>query len=80
MCSFANEQAHSAGQHDLSMSIWAWSTGNRTVVLHNVEEHERFRDELPRYHLRDRDHVFDHVKTIGIQEVLTAPGSPWQNA
>ena len=37
-------------------------------------------DELPRYLLRDRDHAFDHVKTIGIQEVLTAPGSPWQNA
>jgi putative transposase len=27
-----------------------------------------------------RDHAFDHVKTIGMQEVLTAPGSPWQNA
>jgi putative transposase len=37
-------------------------------------------DELPRYVLRDRDHAFDHVKTIGIQEVLTVPGSPWQNA
>ncbi len=33
-----------------------------------------------RYLLRDRDHAFDHVKTIGIQEVLTAPGSPWPNA
>jgi 2-polyprenyl-6-methoxyphenol hydroxylase-like FAD-dependent oxidoreductase len=30
--------------------------------------------------LANRDHAFDHVKTIGIQEVLTAPGSPWQNA
>ena len=28
--------------------------------------------------LRDRDHAFDQVTTIGIQEVLTAPGSPWQ--
>jgi putative transposase len=37
-------------------------------------------DELPRYLIRDRDHAFDHVTTIGIQEVLTAPGSPWQNA
>ena len=36
--------------------------------------------ELPRYLLRDRDHAFDHVKTVGVQEVLTAPGSPWQNA
>jgi putative transposase len=37
-------------------------------------------DELPRYLLRDRDHAFDHVQTIGIQEVRTAAGSPWQNA
>jgi transposase InsO family protein len=36
-------------------------------------------DQLPRYVLRDRDHAFDHLKTIGTQEVLTAPGSPWQN-
>jgi transposase InsO family protein len=37
-------------------------------------------NEVPRYLLRDRDHAFDHVNTIGTQEVLTAPGSPWQNA
>jgi putative transposase len=37
-------------------------------------------DELPRYVLHDRDHGFDHVTTIGIREVLTSPGSPWQNA
>jgi putative transposase len=46
---------------------------------------QQFRDacpwgELPRYLLRDRDHAFDHVETIGIQEVLTAPRAPWQNA
>src|SRR5258705_335830 len=35
---------------------------------------------MPRYLLRDRDHAFDHVSTMGIQEVLTAPRSPWQNA
>ena len=64
----------------------------RRVVHVAVTEHptaawtvQQFRDafpwdELPRYLLRDRDHAFDHVKTIGIQEVLTAPGSPWQNA
>ncbi len=66
---------------------------DRRRVLHiAVTEHptaawtvQQFReafpwDELPRYLLRDRDHAFDHVKTIGIQEVLTAPGSSWQNA
>jgi transposase InsO family protein len=37
-------------------------------------------DQLPRYLLRDRDDAFDHVHTIGVQEVLTLPGSPWQNA
>ena len=64
----------------------------RRVVHVAVTEHptaawtaQQFRDafpwdELPRYLLRDRDHAFDHVKTIGMQEVLTAPGSPWQNA
>ena len=64
----------------------------RRVVHVAVTEHptaawtaQQFRDafpwdERPRYLLRDRDHAFDHVKTIGIQEVLTAPGSPWQNA
>jgi hypothetical protein len=29
-------------------------------------------DQLPRYVLRDRDHAFDHLNTIGTQEVLTA--------
>ncbi len=64
----------------------------RRVVHVAVTEHptaawtvQQFRDafpwdELPRYLLRDRDHAFDHVHTVGIQEVLTAPGSPWQNA
>ena len=38
----------------------------------------------PRYLLRDRDHAFDGwmetAKTMGIDELLTAPRSPWQNA
>jgi putative transposase len=41
-------------------------------------------DEAPRYLVRDRDHAFDRLgttaKAMGIHEVLTAPGSPWQNA
>ena len=64
----------------------------RRIVRLAITEHptaawttQQFRDafpcdEVPRYLLRDRDHAFDHLKTIGIQEVLTAPGSPWQNA
>ena len=64
----------------------------RRIVSIAITEHptaawtaQQFRDafpwdEAPRYLLRDRDHAFDHVKTIGMQEVLTAPGSPWQNA
>ena len=64
----------------------------RRVVHVAVTEHptaawtaQQFRDafpwdELPRYLLRDRDHAFGHVKTIGIREVVTSPGSPWQNA
>ena len=41
-------------------------------------------DSAPSYLLRDRDSVYGHVfrqrvKGIGIDEVLTAPRSPWQN-
>ena len=41
-------------------------------------------DQAPRYLLHDRDHAFDRVaataKAMGIEEVLTAPRAPWQNA
>ena len=41
-------------------------------------------DEAPRYLLRDRDRIYgDHfrqrVRNMGIEEVKTAPHSPWQN-
>jgi len=41
-------------------------------------------DEAPRYLLRDRDNVYDtrfrrRVHSFGIEEVLAAPRSPWQN-
>jgi transposase InsO family protein len=41
-------------------------------------------DEAPRYLIHDRDHAFDSLgilaKAMGIEEVLTAPRAPWQNA
>ncbi len=42
-------------------------------------------DTAPRYLLRDRDGIYGiqfqrKVKSMGIEEVLTAPRSPWQNA
>jgi len=41
-------------------------------------------DSAPSYLLRDRDNVYgqafrQRVKRMGIEEVLTAPQSPWQN-
>ncbi len=41
-------------------------------------------DSAPRYLLRDRDKIYgkwlrERVKNMGIEEVLTAPHSPWQN-
>jgi transposase InsO family protein len=41
-------------------------------------------DTAPRYLLRDRDGIFGadfvrRVKSMGIEEIVTAPGSPWQN-
>ena len=42
-------------------------------------------DQLPRYLLRDRDAIFgndfrEQVRDVGICEVLSRPGSPWQRA
>ena len=42
-------------------------------------------DEAPRYLLRDRDGVYgsrfrQRVRSMSIEEVMTAPQSPWQNA
>jgi transposase InsO family protein len=42
-------------------------------------------DSEPRYLLRDRDGVYgaefsNQAKVLGLQEVVTAPRSPWQNA
>jgi transposase InsO family protein len=42
-------------------------------------------EQIPRYLLRDRDAISgaefgEGVKAIGIQEVLSAPRSPWQQA
>jgi transposase InsO family protein len=42
-------------------------------------------DSAPQYLLRDRDRIFGHqfveqVKAMGIEQVLSAPGSPWQRA
>jgi transposase InsO family protein len=41
-------------------------------------------DEVPSYLVRDRDGTYGRqisrqVKVLGIQEVVTAPRSPWQN-
>src|SRR5207237_5780081 len=42
-------------------------------------------DQIPRYLLRDRDCIFGSefrkdVKAMGLEEVLSAPRSPWQRA
>jgi putative transposase len=42
-------------------------------------------EQVPRYLLRDRDNIFGsefrkEVKALGIEEVLSAPRSPWQRA
>ena len=41
-------------------------------------------DQAPRYLIRDRDGAYGHclrecLKRMGVEEVLTAPRSPWQN-
>jgi transposase InsO family protein len=38
-------------------------------------------DHAPKYLIHDRDHAFDRIAAaMDVQELLTAPRSPWQNA
>jgi hypothetical protein len=71
------------------------SHDRRRVMHRNVTEHpseewtaqqirEAFPWEAPKYLIRDRDAIFGRefvaiTKIMGIEEVVTAPRSPWQN-
>ena len=61
-------------------------TANPTAFWTGQQMIEAFpEDTAPRYLLRDRDGIYGHefrkrVEGMGVQEVLTAPRSPWQNA
>jgi len=71
------------------------SHDRRRVMHFNVTDHpseewtaqqirEAFPWEAPKYLIRDRDAIFGGefvavTKSMGIEEVVTAPRSPWQN-
>jgi transposase InsO family protein len=61
-------------------------TAHPTVEWTAQQMREAFPWEgAPRYLLRDRDRIFgkdfvNQVKAMGIKQVLSAPGSPWQRA
>ena len=60
-------------------------TAHTTAAWTAQQPGEAFpRDKAPRYLLHDRDHAFNHLgasaTAMGIEEVLTAPRAPWQNA
>src|SRR3954452_13885169 len=66
----------------LHFAVTAHPTAEWTA--HQLREAFRW-DNAPRYLLRDRDRIFgqdfvEQVKAIGIQQVLSAPRSPWQRA
>ena len=76
------------------MCFWCWrmSGVHFNVTAHPTAEwtaqqlREAFPfEEVPRYLLRDRDQIFGddfrrQVRDMRIQEVLSAPRSPWQRA
>jgi transposase InsO family protein len=71
--------------HDRRKVIHFEVTQNPTQIWLSRQMTEAFPWETaPRYLLRDRDTSYgaafrDRVKAMGIEEVLTAPRSPWQN-
>lgn len=72
--------------HDRRRILHFNVTAHPTAEWTAQQLHEAFPwDTAPRYLLRDRDRIFgddfvEQVKAMGIQEVLSAPRSPWQRA
>jgi transposase InsO family protein len=71
--------------HDRRRVVHTAVTAHPTAAWAAQQFREAFPwDQAPRYLIRDRDHAFQAVKAtvevMGIEEVLTALRSPWQNA
>src|SRR6266403_3761768 len=62
-----------------------WLKVHRVTLSHSLKSRPHTWDSAPRYLLRDRDRIFGddfskQVQDMAIQEVLSAPRSPWQRA
>ena len=72
--------------HDRRRIVHVGVTAHPTAEWTAQQLREAFPwDSAPRYLLRDRDPIFGHkfteqVKAMGIKQVLSAPGAPWQGA
>ena len=72
-------------RHDRRRVVHFNVTGHPTAPWTAQQIVEAFPfDEAPQYMVRDRDGIYgepfrDRVKNMGIDEVPTAPRSPWQN-
>ncbi len=73
-------------EHDRRKVLHFGVTEHPTAAWVGQQVVEAFSErEAPRYLVRDRDASYGHefrrrVQSLGIQEVITAPRSPWQNA
>lgn len=70
--------------HERRRIVHMAATDHPTAAWTGQQLREAFPWDLaPRYLLRDRDHAFsgwaETAKAMGIEEMLTAPRSPWQN-
>src|SRR5665647_241393 len=75
-----------ASAHDRRRVIHFNITAHPTAEWTGQQLREAFPfDQIPRYLLRDRDGIFGddftrQVRDLEIEEVLSAPRSPWQRA
>jgi len=72
-------------RHDRRMVVHFNATAHPTAEWTAQQIVEAFPfDDAPRFMLRDRDSIYgysfqERVENMGIEEVVTAPRSPWQN-
>jgi hypothetical protein len=81
--SFFSKRCMSAKKSDIACFVEVPLANSRTTCAASSSLAFPW-EEAPRYVLRDRDAIYgrdfaDMTRDMGMEEVLTAPRSPWQN-
>ena len=72
------------GSAVLGRFVWGLAQLARPAALRSGRHRRSLAADAPKYLIRDRDRIYGsevrlRIASLGIEEILTAPRSPWQN-